>query len=183
MKTRSLFLSFLLGCTGDPVVLANLPKHDKTDDEGIRCVDNDDCDGYCDKSACADEAGVCRLYPILCGNEQEPTCGCDGVTYFNDCLRRAAGIAAAVAGPCERGAKKCKEEGDCPDPACCSRLLGSDPNRCDKNPPGTCWVLPSTCAPSSDRWVACDPHESRCNDTCGAIRSGLPHVRATAACE
>ena len=39
----------------------------------------------------------------MCEEAPQPVCGCDGITYWNDCLRRAAGITAKRFGECDPG--------------------------------------------------------------------------------
>jgi hypothetical protein len=48
-------------------------------------------------------AGTCQSIPTSCDDGYSPVCGCDGVTYFNDCLRRSGSVQAANPGICTLG--------------------------------------------------------------------------------
>ena len=154
------------------------------------CASNDDCppSRVCAKSACDAERGFCEPEPLFCEATPAPVCGCDDVTYWNDCLRRSAGIAASKPGECGAGAASCDQARDCGvENAVCNRLrLRGNIDMCPPGP-GTCWVLPKEeCDPGdSRRWVECvppgaplPPFPPPCVDTCRALMSERPHIPA-----
>jgi hypothetical protein len=56
----------------------------------------------------ADAAGRCSIVPAACPEVHQPVCGCDGVTYANDCERKRQQAQKAHDGTC-----RCLPSGDC----------------------------------------------------------------------
>jgi hypothetical protein len=156
------------------------------------CRSNADCPGewLCLKQACPDMEGVCEPRPVCFDMSPAPVCGCNHVTYWNDCLRRQYGVPASTIGDCGAGAHACFKSNDCAFGATCSHLLLSPTSDCGGPPePGTCWVTPPDCTTATDsrRWQLCDPPPppggagapsggapSTCLSTCQAVQSGRP---------
>jgi len=70
---------------------------------GIACAANNYCameTGQC--VTVADGAGVCRKKPDVCTEQEDPVCGCDGVTYGNSCMAQVAGTSIATHGACKQ---------------------------------------------------------------------------------
>lgn len=177
-----------------PPVDASEDDADAADDAGVVCADDIDCvDGmFCEKPTCGAATGLCESRPTVCAAQESPVCGCDGISYFNDCLRRASGITASTPGECGRRAQVCggPVAEACPGQAYCSRIDASSPTCQPVGPPtlGKCWILPAVCpsgALSGDRFIACAPSDPLapptqwgCVNACEAIRSERPHLRA-----
>lgn len=189
-------------CAEEELLLAKLPPSEDAGPavEAKRCIGPLDCSGqaFCARIRCGDLGGICSARPVVCEEESAPVCGCDGITYWNDCLRRAAGITAKTFGECEPDvAQTCGGQGDhgrgpgpasghCPAGTFCARLLPPPPPgapfACPPEVPGTCWALPAVCPSRSspDRWTACRGTDLACRTTCDAIHDGEPHRRAIA---
>ncbi len=143
------------------------------------CLDNTDCheNEYCQKHDCNDAHGGCLLRPQLCtGMDFAPVCGCNGVTYWNDCLRQADGASAVLtAGECT-SAKTCSSASECSasPSAACSRVAAIT---CPSSGSvGACWVMPAQCPSGlSTTWQACSG--GACMDLCGAIKSEQPALQ------
>ena len=83
-------------------------------------------------------------------------CGCDGDTYFNECLSRAHGTDIAYGGPCRPTAElvSCTTSADCPPDDTVAVYCVDDPrDDCDPNQGGTgcagvCVRANQTCSPT-----------------------------------
>lgn len=142
------------------------------------CASAGDCPpgAFCDKRDCVTALGVCRPRPVACGSEPGAVCGCNGVTYWNDCLRRQNGIEGMSPGECASPVVCGTGLPACPDPdAVCGRAFATAA-ACTVDPEGTCWVLPPACPPpGGPGFVPCAG--GACVDVCVALRSQVPHAR------
>jgi hypothetical protein len=121
------------------------------------CSSSDDCidrDHFCARQRCEDARGRCEPRPTVCAPTlQEPVCGCDGLSYFNNCVRRINGVTAATPGECDSQDANTWLCGPpllgppCPANARCARLKPApDPSGlpCELDivtTPGKCWVM------------------------------------------
>jgi hypothetical protein len=138
---------------------------------------------YCEFPRCGVPTGICQPKPQSCSWDFLPVCGCDGHTYFNDCLRRIKEVPKVGAGECP-APESCDDgsgHSSCRDGAQCVKLsLASD---CSSVLQLHCWMMPdgecSLDTVDSATWRACPgpgAHstgtQSGCVGTCDAYRSG-----------
>ncbi|GAB4282800.1 MAG: hypothetical protein Kow0092_37780 [Deferrisomatales bacterium] len=103
---------------------------------GLPCPEGMVCNLIDPTCQVADLAGRCVPLPEACPDLWEPVCGCDGVTYPNDCVRIRAGATLAHPGRCER---TCLESADCPSTQYCA----TEPGQCGQE--GVCAPRPEAC--------------------------------------
>jgi hypothetical protein len=178
---------FAGGCTVSEVVVATIDTDGGADAQDEpqpmgngECTTQRDCmpTEFCARSDCGQSRGVCQVRPLSCDGALRPACGCDGVTYWNECLSEQRGV-AHMQGFCRAMQAHCMtpDGTDCPVPgASCSRVIPGG-QACMPLPLGNCWVLPPDCTSAMgppDRYSPCnDPH--MCAGMCDAIRSGAPY--------
>ncbi len=176
-------LVLLAGCGPLDVVVADVPGTDGgMMMMGKPCSGNQDCRerDYCDKSACAAPVGRCKPQPVFCDPAPQPVCGCSGVTYWNDCLRRASGDSSKTDGECTDTAQRCTGPGTCGLGKSCAVLLPESASCGGAAVEGECWALPNSCPSGPNNagaWISCGG--GQCTDVCQAIRSQQPHRRAS----
>jgi hypothetical protein len=155
------------------------------------CSSNDDCSmqDYCLMTSCGAKRGTCTLRPSFCTGEQGPAiCGCDGLRYFNDCLRAYYG---ANVDPTCLALRPCSSTAPCPEhpdhaAPFCSNLYRS---QCRQGPPERyCWVMPAQCGPNTlggDLFMACDAPSSgsdSCLSVCEAIKTEVAYGHVSRSC-
>jgi hypothetical protein len=132
---------------------------------GIPCEDPGE---FCKLPAgecCCDAFGTCTEVPEACPESYDPVCGCDGVTYGNECFADAAkvsvdhagpcGICGGIAGiPCDDGEFCRFEPGQC----CCDFF-------------GTCEPIPEECPGVCDPVCGCDGTTYK--NECAAHKAGV----------
>lgn len=123
---------------------------------------------YCDAAGCG--MGQCAVKPSPAGEQkqEDPVCGCDGVTYWNANIAAIHGVAVASAGACPGGtAIACSSASPCPAGASCKKLV-ADAASCGADA-GECWQTPFACDLAGAKARACTTQT--CELECSLVQS------------
>ncbi len=130
------------------------------------CLDNGDCSvvDFCRKAdGDCGGSGVCEAIPTACPDIWDPVCGCDGMTYGNDCESAAAGVSVAYTGECSSPA--CSDNGECSAGEYCQKVNG------DCGGTGACAEMPTGCLAVWDPVCGCD--DVTYGNDCEAAAAGV----------
>jgi hypothetical protein len=126
----------------------------------------------------ADATGTCATKPEACILVYSPVCGCDGMTYGNDCEAAMAGVGVDHTGAC--GGKTCGGilGEQCDAGTFCD--FAPDMNCGNADLQGKCVVIPEICTDDVDPVCGCDGMTY--SNACSANSKGVP-VASSGACK
>jgi hypothetical protein len=82
---------------------------------------------YCLTSGCDAKVGLCEPIAQDECETSNPECGCNGMTYYNACVRQTAGVGRLAPGACDLGtARTCDKPSECEVPnASCAAIVNN----------------------------------------------------------
>jgi hypothetical protein len=134
---------------------------------GTACPDGEFCELPAGTCGSADLEGACVATGDACPEYYSPVCGCDGVTYANDCFRQAASAQKAHDGAC---GDDCTSNDQCAGTAYCAK----PPGTCEGH--GRCTTRPLGCPDNVDPVCGCNG--TTYSNACDAAAVGTNVARA-----
>jgi Kazal-type serine protease inhibitor-like protein len=121
----------------------------------LKCPENQACQFPAGMCNAPDLAGTCVAVPKNCPKEGPRICGCDGVTYPNECELLKAGVREAKKGACgaTEQRKTCKSNADCTQP---NNFCEFKTGTCGTTGSGRCTLEPQICPQIFDPVCGCD---------------------------
>ncbi len=162
---------FIMGCGDDDDDDDDCPACDDDsgdDDDGVACATDDECADteYCSKEPGDCEGdGICMDLPLACPEIWAPVCGCDGMTYGNDCEANTSGTSVDHEGECFLEPDTCVTNDECLSGQYCVRETG------DCLGDGYCIEKPEACP---DVWApVCGCDDITYGNECDAAMAGV----------